>query len=173
MNARAVARVCAALALVGGLAVASPAAAQVVEPDRDCINSTVGELLGRVDFDVDGAIAVFDEDGRFMAYAPEVCMPIVAARVPRRPKPERANIELFKQAVVAIAEEDDAAAAPILEQVIAADAGFAHAYYELGAIRMRAGESAGAVLLFRQFLDHARDDDPWRKVAGEVIDRLQ
>jgi hypothetical protein len=159
----------AVVSMAATLGTSGPALAQAVEPDAQCRNAAFGELLGTIGFDRDGSLVVRDRDGGFLAFAPDVCIPIAAERKVRQVTEEDRLIGLFKQAVIAIGANDDAGAVPLLEEIIGADPAFAHAYLQLGLIHARLGDTAKAAEMLKLYLEHARTDDPSRREAEAAI----
>jgi len=76
----------------------------------------------------------------------------------------RSKADLYNEAVTKINAGDDAAAGPLLEQALSADAKFAPAQYQYGLILFRRGDVAGAVERLTTYLKL----DPSGEFAGDA-----
>ena len=79
---------------------------------------------------------------------------------------------LWNQAVDALNVMNDAAALPLLQDVIKQDPDYADAYFELGKLRVREYEFEDAILNLKLFLKFAKKDDKRRDEAYNLIETL-
>ncbi|MDJ0838588.1 MAG: carboxypeptidase regulatory-like domain-containing protein [Acidobacteriota bacterium] len=76
---------------------------------------------------------------------------------------------IFNQAVEKINAGDDAAAGPLLLEVIEIDSTFARAYFELGKMKTREFEFEEAIKYLKLYLKNAPKGDRYRKEAEDLI----